>query len=651
MAEEPVFSRAILNANNGVTNIIEADVIKDDLLKVISKIFNTLKMHYGPLSEFAALDSRDPLAKTKFTKDGINIVRAIEFASPQEDWVRKTVAFIGERVEASVGDGTTSAMMFTCAMMKHMMESIDKIKPIAYITLRKTFDHLVKMVEFYLKQLTYEPRDCKGSIYPPSVKEIVYRQVYTASHGDDELAKAMAEMYMNTPEELWDKMIYERLTYESDERFKVVYTGGQYQMQCDVMMNGMLNKDFCSRFEHDDCTLIVMNNPIMMDTDSYEYIMETIDNMSVDKPLVILCHSNIDTSTYQELIAKLNVTSSEGKLVTIFHVNTTMGDWNPDVNDFRSLQLMCGKDLTKLRRTQNRNELTVVEHVKVEWKNKTLVLDNLYEVPEEYKNEPRRHLAIDKKHLQYTDYLEAVKKYAEAYSKQPATQANRDMTNLYYRTYAKLLYTKLGCVQIGGSVHDNVALIDVVDDCVRASARALRHGVTFGNNRALYLILSAIDAEQLPINFGAVKAVGINSKVLMWLVENMIYSLNDMALAQLRLLSPGKKLRQRDKDNFVKLWFTHSIDVLSYRLDDFYQNKLVELSYEIIDPKKENYLDQAKCTLDRFMDDRSYNVITQPVDTDISMLKRFGEVALKFALSGRIIISNSAYVKDENKRR
>ena len=645
MAEEPVFTRAILNANRGVTNIIEADVIKKDLLKVIDTIFNTLKKHYGPLSEFAALDCRDPLAKTKFTKDGINIVRAIEFASPQEDWIRKTVAFVGERVEASVGDGTTSAMMFTCAMMKHMLESIDEIKPISYTKLRTVFDRLVSIIERELKQLTFSPKDSKGRIDDWAVDQIVYRQVYTASHGDVQLAKAMSELYKVTPEELWDKMIYERLTYESDERFKVVYTGGQYQMPCDVMMNGMLNKDFCSWFDHNDCKFIVLNNPLMQESDAYEFIMETVDKETdADHPLVLLCHSNIDTATYQTLIAKLNETTAANKPVAIFTVNTTMGDWNPDVNDFRTLQLMCNMDLTKLRRTQNRNELAIVDHVHVTWKNKTLVLDNLYEVPDEYKDEPRRHMAIDGKHMQYTDYLAAVKKYAEAYAKQPATQANRDITNLYYRTYAKLLYTKLGCIQIGGSVHDNVALIDIVDDCVRASARALRKGVTFGNNRSLYIILNGILHDEC-IN----RNIEPDVVILFWLGMNMSRALEDMAVAQLELLRPGKHLSNKEKRKFINFWYTHIVDVLTYRPNDKYEEMLAEYR-RITDLERLDSVKQAACSLNKAIE-QCPALITQPVDTDISMLKRFGEVALKFALSGRIIISNSAYVKDEKKRR
>ena len=640
--EEPTFSKAILNANCGVSNVIEADVIRDDLLKVIDKLFNILKRHYGPLSEFAALGSRDPLTKTKFTKDGINIIRAIEFASPQEDWVRKTVAFVGERVEASVGDGTTSAMMFTCAMLRHMLKTIHKIKPVSYAALNEAFAVFVEHVERMEKEMLSLSPKSADNMDGLTIYKIVYNQVYAASHGDRYLAQEMAKLYETTPEELWDRMIYERLTYETDTRFKIVYTEGQYQLPCEVMMNGMLNKEFCTWFDHENCTFVVMNNPITMETDAYQYLVELVEkDVSEEQPLVILCHANIDVNTYQDLVEHLNVWSTTGKRVAIFHVNTTMGDWNPDVNDFRTLQLLCDIDITKMKRTQNRNELVVRPHVHVTWRNKTMVLDNLYEVPGEYKYDQRRHMAIDGKHMHYTDYLAAVKKYAEGYSKLPATTANREMTTLMYRTYAKLMYRRVGCVQIGGSVHENVALVDIIDDCVRASARALRQGITFGNNRSLYMLARA-QIEGVAI----CGRLGCRKKLIDWIASNIVLALEDIATAQMELLYPGKKKSRWFKRYFIDYWFTHSVDVLHYH------DRTNREDPRIISQYSHAELSAAKSALRYQINNiEGQQTITQPVDTDISMLKRFGEIALKFALSGRIIVSNSAYLDDGKKRR
>jgi hypothetical protein len=549
-------------------------------------------------------------------------------------------------------------MMFTCAMMKRMLLRIGEIKPISYTTLRKVYDDLVVRITDSLEAAACKPKESVEGLSQQElsdrtdlIKAIVYNQVYTASHGDEELARAMSKMYAETPVELWDKMIYERLNYESDKRFTVHYTEGQYSLPCEVMMNGMLNKEFCTWYDHKNCYFVVMNNPLMMDTDAYNCLIEVIDKeITEDHPMVILCHSNIDTGTYQDLVARLNELVTKNKPVAIFHVNTTMGDWNPDVNDFRTLQLLCGQDLTKMRRTQNRNELTVAEHAHVTWRNKTLTLDDLYEVPEEYKNDPRRHQAIDGKHMHYTDYLAAVKKYAEGYAKLPVTKINREMTTLMYRTYAKLMYKRLACIQIGGSVHDNVALIDIVDDCVRASARALREGITFGNNKALYNILKDIRNKTAKESSAwcDTDEFGRRSKVSLWLIDLMIESLEDMATAQMELLFYGHKLSKRDKEDFIKYWFTRSVDVINFVPEDY-----DSYGFRFVDPEGEDVVSQihsSAVVLTNASGSTINGVITQPISTDISMLKRFGEVALKFALSGRIIVSNAAYVGDEKKR-
>ena len=137
MSDLPTGSLRILNANLGVTNVIEQDVINTDLKRVTDNLFQILKHHYGPYSGFAAIDDGQPYTESTFTKDGIGIVNAIRFVAPQEEWVRKTISYIGKRMENSVGDGTTSAMMFTCAMLHHMSQHMKEIKPMSYNRFRK----------------------------------------------------------------------------------------------------------------------------------------------------------------------------------------------------------------------------------------------------------------------------------------------------------------------------------------------------------------------------------------------------------------------------------------------------------------------------------------------------------------------------------
>ena len=639
------FRRVILNANTGVDNVLDAKVIRKDLQAVMDKLFNILKGHYGPLSTFAAIDSGNVLDDTQFTKDGINIIRDIEFASPMEDWVRKTIAFIGSRVESSVGDGTTSAMMFTCAMLKHMLEHIDEIKPISYTQLYNTFLGLINQIEDRIDRSKVSPfKDGNNTnwdldnIDTDIVSKIVYNQVYTSSHGDEELASALAAMYSKTPPELWDRMTYERLKYESDKRFEVVASEGQYTMHADVFTNSMLNQDFCTWFKSDNCKLMILNNAINIDTSAYDRIMEVIkEDLTCYYPLVILCHSNISTATYQELIAKIDEEALSDHKIAIFTVNTKTSTWNPSVNDFVALQLLCGVDITKMTRGGLSSDCIEVDSAKVMWKNDRLVLDNLYVVPEQYANNPRRHQCLDGHHSQFTDYVATVKKYADGYAKLDHTRDNVELQNLMYRMYAKLTYRNTYTMRIGGNAHDNLAMVDIVDDCIRAASRGLKNGIVHGNNRTLYFILK---------NY--LRTNNLES----WLVTRMLEAFDDIAISLLEQLYPKKRFTKRTKRDFADWWYSTAVDLLEYDYTEYWRTQCSNLRHiGECSPVPSVCTRNLHDNLERMLthsDKGKNNIICQPANTDISMLKRFAEVAVKYVLTGRIIVRNAAYV-DKNK--
>ena len=621
-------SRVILNANRGLSNVIEQKVINTDLRRVTNNLFKVLKHHYGPYSGFAAKDDGQPLNEPVFTKDGIGIVRAIQYASPQEEWVRKNIAYIGTRMESSVGDGTTSAMMFTCGMLKHMSEHIDELKPISYNRFKNEFALFVSTVKKILKtRYTLMPTDDNGKLIQSKLRAIVYSQVYTSSHGDRGLADALENMYASTPPEQWERMVYERCRYETDKDYEVVQSSGQYQMKAEVMTTSMLNKDLCTRFEKDNCTLFIANDSIRQDSPDWRKIIKAIDESTADKSVVILCHTHMDDNTYQTINEKINECDKAGKPFAVF----TCKPDNPKVNDFVALQSICGVDITKFAN----GDAVRVDGVTVTYKDKKLAFDHLVEIPEGYTSN-ERHLVTDGKHSQYTDILETWKNQADWFSKNGTNRAEREMANYFNRMYIKLRYNKTYTVVVGGKAYDNVAFVDVLDDAIRAVSRALTNGITLGNNRALYLISESI-----------LKDAGYG-KYTKWFAKRVVETLRDIAKVVLERIVPGKRFLPWTKASFVNWWFSHSVDLLHY--DQTIHSDLGVFS------KKWDVWHDFRCVsgpdfkiADLFNKDTSNSVICQPANSDIIMLERFGEVALKFILTERIIIKDGVYV-DKRKR-
>lgn len=638
MSDQPTPSgaRPILNANRGISNVIEQNVIETDLKRVTNNIFRVLQNHYGPYSGFAALDDSQPLNDTNFTKDGIGIVRAIEYASPQEEWVRKTIAYIGTKMESSVGDGTTSAMMFTCAMLRHMSEHLNELRPIAYTTLRNGYNAFVKLVQSVIQQhyvceaFTKHGKDNANRVIDPeAVYHIVYNQVYTSSHGDKELAKALADMYQKTPQELWERMTYERCRYETDKNFEIVESEGQYQMNAEVFSTSMLNKDLCTWYDSPNATLIVMNDSLRSEGVDWPRIMNLIDNSSAVRPVVIVCHQQMDAETLGILNEKLDTCAKEGRPFAIFNNKPE----HPKVNDYTALQVIAGVDVIKFAR----GEALIIDGVHVKYRAKKLSFDNLVEVPEKYHGKNERFQVTDGEHSQFTDVLEAWKNQAEWYSKQADTRQEKEQANYFNRMYIKLRYNKMYTATIGGKTYDNVAFVDVLDDAIRAASRALTHGATYGNNRALYLAVREI----IDISNRADCNPEIYTPVVAWFAKRVRESLEDISEVVLERLYPTKKFSKGKKRKFVEWWFGNIVDLLQY--DVHPQGMKWYQTPWSCQPVKFKSTSASFTSLKKLFAQEG-GIICQPANSDIIMLERFGEVALKFILTERIIIHGGVYV-------
>lgn len=641
----PSTGKVILNANRGITNIVRHNTIRTDLQHVADYLFTVLKNHYGPYSGFAALaDPKGQLKDTQFTKDGIDIIRSLEFASPQEEWVRKTISFIGTKIEAHVGDGTTSSMMFTCAMLKRMSQHIEELRPISHIEMTDAYEMFRENLQHFLKFATARPyyTEKNGNVIIDHdlVRKIAYNQAFTASHGNTKLANDLAEVFVTTPKCLWERMTWQRCKHEREIPFWVEQTEGQYQIDgAEIFSKSMYNKDLSTWFEVDNATFLILNNEICCNTPEAEKIFKAIDDATKETPTVILCPRQMDHYAYNELMTHLNKAAKEGRTVAVFGKSFE----NASINDYVALQALIGEDITKYRN----GGLCIKTGVYIKNYADKLVIDKLYEVPEKYKNSSRleRHMVYDGEHIQFVDYLESVKKYADGMDTVNMTATNRQEQTMYYRMYGKLTYSKTSVMIIGGSTHDNLALTPIVDDCIRAIARALSNGVVFSNNRSLYCAVSHLAGNGYVFSGSKTHYSNDNRvirQIAQWIAKRTKEALEDIAMCVVDDLYPKKHFFKFQKRDFVKWWYSHAVDMLKFpKGGKVHWSKLDEKTF----PPVDRYTSPAAYLQDPKID----RVIIQPANSDITMLDRFAEVALKFILTECIVMKDGAYLDKKKK--
>lgn len=689
-------SRLLLNVCKGMRNIIEHDVIKTEMAKVTDLIFDHLKDHYGPFSSFAGLDSNRPLEDTVFTKDGANIIRAMEFISPQEDWVRRSVEYIGNRIEKAAGDGTTSSMMFTCGMLKHMSAGIDQFRPLSYGQLRRAYDELVDDVRDGFKAYTMSAK--KGDDYDPElVHRLAWMQSYTSSHGDTELADAVAKMFKVSPPSMWSKINFGRRRFESENRFDIIVSKHQYEMEADIWNKSVYNADGGESLEMKNATLIVINDCVACSDVHWDEVVTAISESSREAPVVILCHSGIDSTTWGELTSF--ATHKEEKFKNCYFTVFYSKPVHSMINDFTALQAIGGADVSEYTAGNVNGDMTgrpfMIKGVDVYHKGEKLELDKLYIDTRPESEDIRNRPQVNDTSLPFfSEFLESIQKRWEGLDQFDETrQIQRERLSLE-RIYNKLRYDKTYTVLIGGNTFDNLAMFDVLDDVLRATIRGLENGITISNNKALYNVVKELAVEYSDILTSESDLSVIEKKITSikkWLCESIMRTLEMFSYVVLKMLYPkgresidgeralsiwkrflcmaffqekdilnsgnnlkdaitpyylsnseiGRLFTEEEILDWNNWWFSNSVDILNFDSTKWW--------------RKQNPRGVAKTlgyaiALFTHNDYDMSGIIVQPANADIVMLERFGEIALRFILTERVIVSGGAFVNDKDKK-
>ena len=593
--------RPIVNANIGVTNVIESEDIYSIMLDTFLDIVRILSDHCGPYGKFAMITSAtNRIAEPVFTKDGIGIVRALEYMSVMQEYVRNTLVYMGSRIETAAGDGTTSSMIICAQGMYSLLKQLLDSKHVySYTDLEREYKLFVKGIEKLINQRAYTIDKLLEGVDDEEDREaIIYRaayaQAYTSSHGNDELSRAIATLFSSTPKEAWNYLYIERAKYESDKQYDIVVDESQYT--CNNVRifpgNALTDNMGTARYSVDGKTTIINLcgiAPCIDDTyidghDIYARIAESITTDHPDVEEVFICSKDMDANTLNQL-----------NLLFSKHPNTNTVMFLVDTSDPRLNDIVCMKVLN--------NNLQIVTTFEGEYKfegSDLKIMEGLYE-----KSSSKLNPMVGiKDYPMINEMLSNIDKIITQIKSQTANRTlNEQVANLQ-KLRLKLLVSKRTYFRIGGAAYDVAAATDVVMDAILAVKNSLTKGFCLGGNKDLFM--SCVDwAEINPCT----------DQVDRELHEIFANSIKDGILEVF--------------ESTVK-WFPENIRPT---FDPLISQDIVD--HEII-PMEERCtaISDIKCNLDETV---FIVPIIQPVSADIEIVKRFGELALKFVRTARII--------------
>lgn len=492
----------------GNFNVVPRKLFRYKLAVAANVVKELLYRHCGSNSAFnMTIDAHRPMVEPVFTKDGVNVISAVEATDPTVYTLIKEFAYVGKAVDRLIGDGTTTSMgvlagVISEILAEHARKStpkpgetdypsmLDVIEETSYQDLLKEYDEMAYEVLRLADQWTLTVEtvakhlDCHKE---HAIKLIAYSQAMTSSHGDHELSKAIAEVFSTLSPESWPHLTFQRDVLETEKRVRCVVEDCHYQLRVYPAIPAMLSEDVGTAFRRDNCLLLVCSGCMDDLGAPHRQLTEILGKAPADRPIVLLLSGNTD-AMMQEQLRQLHAKCPN--LTAFYH------DIASPMDTSHLVGISIVADQVPTHQSQ---QLTVVDGVRVDVSNHLMRLYNLYQNP--IPLEGNLHPATQEPNSLLNYFLKQIEGIIEKQldAAEQTLEIVKEKQRLQMLCH-RIRHTKLAYIKIGGNIYDNVATQDVVTDALKAARSSLLHGFTMAGNYALTVALCLYIADYVKIS-------------------------------------------------------------------------------------------------------------------------------------------------------
>lgn len=505
MANQPAVAdpgtRSVVNTHFGITNIVSMKDSKQRILDTLQRCCDILTEHCGPKSGYAMLINEyginEHFEPSIFTRDGIRILNSVDFISPLERYIKNMITYIGGRVDNYAKDGTTTSMLFAAEFLRSFLKNYDtdiKCSGYTYSGIAKDiFGEVQERIEKYkytVADLCEDPENEAQQIKAAGI--VAFIQALSSSGGNIELAKAMKSIFESSPKVAWEFISYTNSRKESDQEFSVEIPehDAKLRVSLGTITDGILNHALGTEYLDENVRIFIYSDALIRGTFKEMNVMEYFNNYPSDQSLVFITHSpdpNVvkainDLNTQRAKPIVLWVYSSDLRIAGVQY------PW-----ELMLTNAVCGCEPydTSYASAKMSDDFTFVAK-KVHFQNGYIYIYDTVEREESSCLHP--YYAHPEK---ATEYYKGVRAGLESQIDLYTTGHNPNGDALKYFTE---MLNKLACVhrptlKLGGTVHDQVANADVVQDVLGAIMSSLKHGFTINGPMPLWYAVASIYDE------------------------------------------------------------------------------------------------------------------------------------------------------------
>lgn len=300
--------RVSITDGNGATNSVNDIEYYTYIRDTCVQIYNILVAHCGPLATDALIITNNPNNMKDrhyaiFTKDGINIVKSIEFTSPIQQHIQSLIVYIGERVDSLSHDGTTTSMMLFTKLVQLYFDEIIKDAQAETVTdrraMRSDLQTCLKELLGYLNEdvITIDRFAEDFNVSKMEALSFIARhQAMLSSKGDTELSDAIVEVVQSLPVELYGVYTVSQSKVEADQRFNVLRDDFNFSLPVQFNLSDM-NVNMGTEYYNEHCDIIVSEDDLKPGNMALEIVVQFIKEFRAEAFPLQLELEDIDLDT------------------------------------------------------------------------------------------------------------------------------------------------------------------------------------------------------------------------------------------------------------------------------------------------------------------------------------------------------------------
>lgn len=479
-------ARAVINSAYDITNVVPIEQERDRILRTAQRCYDILREHYGPHSDYAMLIDNSSIGlefrPNVFTRDGIGILKATEFASPLERYIKDLITYIGLRVDTAAKDGTTTAMMVAAKLIEKGLspEHRQEDQHVSLVKRQKKLDATIDKLLAIIDSITHS----SDLMDPDKVSEldamriagdIAYMQALSSSGGNRDLAEVMREIFSKSPRPTWEYITYGGSIHENDKPFSVDISEYDFSLKCVPGQYAMLTDTLGSEYIDENVACYIYTDNFVDGDFRVDIFLGELKDAPADQPVMVITQKA--NARFLRDLNEMNKLRDRKYPITVWeYASPEQVGGQSWAYDLMILAAQAGVSPVD-RSIQLGEPVEYFVAPKVHWYAPALHFYNCITTEQDsclhpYFAHPEQATPY------YTEVLNTCKKQLELY--QEGHRPDGKMEDFFRNIMNRLITVRRPTLRLGGTTHEQIANRDVAQDVQGAIMASLTGGYVLG---------------------------------------------------------------------------------------------------------------------------------------------------------------------------